>query len=647
MNRVLANSGRIIAVVILALTSMTSILPQKVFAAFAGGDGSSEDPYQISSCSQLLEVDDNLLASYILTTDLDCTADGDATQIASSSDAFTGEFDGNGHILTINITGSDYVGLFGWLSDAEVSNLRVRGSVSGSDQVGGLVGVASNTEITNVSADVTVEALGGPVGGLIGVGSSVTVSNSYAEGDVSGVSSVGGFVGSTASSAYSSTYATGNVIGNSVVGGFSGGSYCATTHQDSYAAGNVTAEGDYVGGYNGADGCEGPGSDYDVVSAFGDVVGGSNVGGFSGDAFITHHNRTSATGNVTASGSNVGGLIGATEYDAVIEESLATGNVTADGDNAGGLIGRMNHGFGTINNSFARGNASADNNVGGLVGSAQGGSNILDSYSTGVPTASVANAGGLVGQTEDNSNMDFSFWDTETSGSSLSVAGTGKTTAEMKDVATYTTALDADAWDFGDVWIIESEINDGYPCLQWVGENCMQTDEEPDAPDSDLNGDAIPDSEQPNIGGYVSPVTGKIVAMDMGENCELTVDDITEEKNLETSDPAFEYDNGLFEFAADCTVETTTIKLYYYDVSPTGLVARKYSTLTNTYFALTDAVITTQTINGHAVTVVTYQLTDNSERDMDPEVGSIEDPAGLGRNIITAPNTGLEKVVSI
>lgn len=131
--------------------------------------------------------------------------------------------------------------------------------------------------------------------------------------------------------------------------------------------------------------------------------------------------------------------------------------------------------------------------------------------------------------------------------------------------------------------------------------------------------------------------------MDMGENCELTGDDMTEEGFFPSQDAAYEYANGLFEFTADCTVSTTTIKLYYYDVNPTGLIARKYSTRTNSYFTLDDAVITTQTINGHSVTVVSYQIVDNGERDMDLEVGSIEDPAGLAKNIVTVPNTGLNQ----
>ena len=189
-------------------------------------------------------------------------------------------------------------------------------------------------------------------------------------------------------------------------------------------------------------------------------------------------------------------------------------------------------------------------------------------------------------------------------------------------------------WDFVDIW--QANSND-FPTLIPLPDS-----EESTLPE-DLNGDNILDSEQPNIGGYVNIQTGKIVAMDMGENCELTGDDMTEEDRFPTQVAAYEYANGLFEFTADCSVPSTTIKLYYYDVDPTGLVARKYSTRTNSYFTLDDAVITTQIINGHSVTVVSYQIVDNGERDMDLEVGSIEDPAGLAKNIVSVPNTGLDK----
>lgn len=160
------------------------------------------------------------------------------------------------------------------------------------------------------------------------------------------------------------------------------------------------------------------------------------------------------------------------------------------------------------------------------------------------------------------------------------------------------------------------------------------------ASNEDLNGDEIPDSEQPNVGGYVSSITGKTVAIDVGSDCELTTDDTVQESGLAVQDPAFEYVNGLWAWEAECATGTTTVKLYYYDVPSTGLVARKFNSITNSYSTIDGATFTTQTIDGKSVTVVTYQIADNGPLDLNPVVGEIADPAGVGVSAIGAPRTG-------
>jgi hypothetical protein len=87
-----------------------------------------------------------------------------------------------------------------------------------------------------------------------------------------------------------------------------------------------------------------------------------------------------------------------------------------------------------------------------------------------------SSVGGLAGY--NNATVSNSFWDTETSGQSSSDGGTGKTTAEMKNVDTFTdlstVGLDS-TWDFvgnpnddtgnDDYWDIDGTTNDGYPYL--------------------------------------------------------------------------------------------------------------------------------------------------------------------------------------
>lgn len=174
-----------------------------------------------------------------------------------------------------------------------------------------------------------------------------------------------------------------------------------------------------------------------------------------------------------------------------------------------------------------------------------------------------------------------------------------------------------------------------------------------DAPEDDLNGDNIPDSTQNNIGGYVSSITGKTVAMDVGEDCELTTDDMTEEANLDAQDSDYRYANGLFDIAGDCGTPgfTTTIKLYYYDVDSGDLVFRKYNPTTQEYATVSDAEITETTIYGHSVTVVTYDLVDGGELDTDELVnGEFEDPAGLAEALAddaVLANTGSPMLLAV
>jgi hypothetical protein len=56
-----------------------------------------------------------------------------------------------------------------------------------------------------------------------------------------------------------------------------------------------------------------------------------------------------------------------------------------------------------------------------------------------------------------------SYWDTQTSGTTISSGGTGLTTTEMNDQNSFT------GWDFPGVWDISSTINDGYPFLSLLG----------------------------------------------------------------------------------------------------------------------------------------------------------------------------------
>ena len=110
-----------------------------------------------------------------------------------------------------------------------------------------------------------------------------------------------------------------------------------------------------------------------------------------------------------------------------------------------------------------------------MVGYSIGGS-IINSYSTGRIIKLGSNAHGLV-YLSSTATVTNSFWDKGTSGvtSSYNGGGTGKTTANMKILATFTDA----GWDFNNTW--EMPEND-YPFLKWQIRN---------SPPADLNATAL------------------------------------------------------------------------------------------------------------------------------------------------------------
>ena len=85
-----------------------------------------------------------------------------------------------------------------------------------------------------------------------------------------------------------------------------------------------------------------------------------------------------ATGNVSGTGNYVGGLVGNFSYSS-ITNSYATGKVSGTGNYVGGLVG--NFSYSSITNSYATGNVTGTSTVGGLVGYSS--SSITNSYATG------------------------------------------------------------------------------------------------------------------------------------------------------------------------------------------------------------------------------------------------------------------------
>ncbi|MCF7796464.1 MAG: T9SS type A sorting domain-containing protein [Lentisphaeria bacterium] len=183
-------------------------------------------------------------------------------------------------------------------------------------------------------------------------------------------------------------------------------------------------------------------------------------------------------------GNYVGGIVG-WHNDGTISYSYTTGSVHGKHDeleiygyDVGGIIGTNNGG--TISNSYSTASISGYGSIGGLVGD-NSFSTMSKCYAAG-SVSGTEDTGGLVGNSS-GSDVDDSFWDKTTSGqSSSSGGGTGKTTSEMKDLATFTdVSTDGlnSAWDFetnpnndtanNDYWDMDltGSTNSGYPFLSW------------------------------------------------------------------------------------------------------------------------------------------------------------------------------------
>ena len=128
----------------------------------------------------------------------------------------------------------------------------------------------------------------------------------------------------------------------------------------------------------------------------GSVKGKGYVGGLVGCSHGAKINNSYSTGDVTGTGSSVGGLVGWSAGSSSINNSYATGDVTGAGVNVGGLLGYSDSSSTTISSSYATGDVSGTSRVGGLLGLSND-SKISNSYATGDVTGTGSDVGGLVG----------------------------------------------------------------------------------------------------------------------------------------------------------------------------------------------------------------------------------------------------------
>jgi hypothetical protein len=189
--------------------------------------------------------------------------------------------------------------------------------------------------------------------------------------------------------------------------------------------------------------------------------GGRNIGGLAGRSYRGTITACYTTGSISGF-QYVGGLVGY-NYESSLT-SCYSASVTSGDSYIGGLVGRQY--TGAISACYAAGAVTGSSYVGGLIGRNYQGK-VICCYATGKLSADFS-SGGLCGDAtlgggyEDTGNI----WNTQTSGTTASAMGTGKTTTQMKTLATFVSV----GWDFtpsdgdpADWWL----PNNHFPRLPW------------------------------------------------------------------------------------------------------------------------------------------------------------------------------------
>lgn len=269
--------------VIFLVLTIFIIANKNIYAQFAGGSGTEEDPYLVETADHLNNVREFLDSQFkqIMDINLDIAPYniGEGwVPIGSTNNYFTGIYDGQDYTITnlyINRPDEPGMGLFNSTSNSsEISNLGVENvDITGYSHVGALV-TWNQATINNchTSGSVTGDYL--YTGGLVACHVDNNITNCFSSCDVTGNVQVGGLVGGSGS-IIESCYSSGSVEGNGTVGGLVGSNNNIIIN--CYSTGNVYGVNDRIGGLVGA-------MQGSIIDSYctGDVTGTLQVGGLVG-----------------------------------------------------------------------------------------------------------------------------------------------------------------------------------------------------------------------------------------------------------------------------------------------------------------------------------------------------------------------------
>lgn len=283
-------------------------LPYNKFSA--GGDGSVETPYLISSLGDMALIGRDLSANYKIIKDFDAAEFGEWEPLG----LFTGTLDGDNHTISnLYISGnSSYPSIFAETENASVTNLRLASpEIYASDNAMSIGLIAANAISSNFS--------------------NIQVFDAIIEADADAFATIGGIVGSAAlNSTISECYNANTYInapGASPVGAIAGDTRTTSNIEACAASGSINA-GKTIGGIVGeaSTACSTTNC-HSIVS----ITGKHTIGGIAGYADRGGIHACLAEGSLTATQAafsnyiNVGGIVG----------SLAAfyGEISTDTDN--------------------------------------------------------------------------------------------------------------------------------------------------------------------------------------------------------------------------------------------------------------------------------------------------------------------------
>ena len=260
-----------------------------VNTAAAEPDGSAENPFLISTAADLIALSDKVYGGdtctglyYKVTNDIVLDSSTTFRPIGTgTSKYFAGNFDGQGHTISgLNVSYYSNSGFFGYVKNATLANFIVKGTVTGSQPVGGVVGSAVGSTLRNIGSEIDISSSANRIGGVVGylsydsgTGAASLVSGCYYSGTITSSSSstgtgtsgtkVGGIVGFEQSTSASNASTVENCYNRGTlsatqsqasIGGIVGGAATGSrvTVKTSYNAGTVNASkygncGDIIG----------------------------------------------------------------------------------------------------------------------------------------------------------------------------------------------------------------------------------------------------------------------------------------------------------------------------------------------------------------------------------------------------------------